>query len=150
MLGKIIQRTRNILAFERALATGTPLKQGREARRVSRAIRFDFDRASDLMDGAVPFDAIEQRTERLTLSADYPVGLARPIAEAGDVEVRSISGSIVYREGRDYAIDRDASTVKALHSALDLRQVEIEYLSIDRSARETYFERVMEWATHGG
>ena len=150
MIRKIIQRTRNVLAFEKALAMGTPLINGRETRRVSRAIRLDFDKACALMDQVVPFDGIEQRTERVTLSGDNPVGLAHTIAEDGAVEVRSISGSTVYREGRDYALDREAGTVAALRPGVDLRQVEIEYLAIDRSARETYFERAMEWAKNGG
>lgn len=53
---KIARRTSQIRQFERELAKATPLIDGRETRRVSRAIAFSPDRFRKLADGEVPFE----------------------------------------------------------------------------------------------
>lgn len=56
ILKKISRQTRQIREFERSLARHTPLIDGRETRKVSRAIAFSPDKFQQLADGVVDFD----------------------------------------------------------------------------------------------
>ena len=55
LIRQIVQRTKAIRKFERDLALHTPLIEGRETRKVARALEFDADRAARMI-REVPFD----------------------------------------------------------------------------------------------
>lgn len=59
MLKKLIERAEALRAFQRALYQGTPLKDGREVRKIARLIGYDPDLAERLIDGQVPFEPLE-------------------------------------------------------------------------------------------
>jgi len=56
MLKRLIERGQALRAFQRALYRGTPLRDGREVRRIARLVRYDADAAQALIDGAVAFE----------------------------------------------------------------------------------------------
>lgn len=56
MLKKLIDRARAIREFQRFLYRSTPLRDGREVRKIARLIRYDADTAVELAEGAVDFE----------------------------------------------------------------------------------------------
>ena len=59
MLKRIIEAGRAVRAYQRALFRGTPLKDGREVRKIGRLLRYKPDAAEALIAGAVPFEPRE-------------------------------------------------------------------------------------------
>jgi len=74
MLRNLIERGQALRAFQRALYRGTPLKDGREVRKIARLVRYHADAAQALIDGAVPFEPLETYPER---AASWAKGRAR-------------------------------------------------------------------------
>lgn len=56
MIRELIDATRAIRHFERALYQGTPLRDGREVRKIGRLVGYDPDKAERLIAGEVPFE----------------------------------------------------------------------------------------------
>jgi len=146
MLRRIVDATKALLRYERALAKVTPLIQGRETRKVARAVQYAPEVPGLLAAGAVPFDLTVPHTCRVRLSAQQPVALDMRIADEGEVVVRSASGDRKYTPGLDYTADRKRSTVQALHPGIDMRAVMVEYTAIQPGGRNTCCARVLEWA----
>lgn len=59
MIKRIIEAARAVRAYQKALYRGTPLRDGREVRTIGRVLRYDPDRADELLAGAVPFEPRE-------------------------------------------------------------------------------------------
>lgn len=58
-LRNFVQRVKSIRRFERELAKATPLIDGKETRKISRAIAYDPAKFSELATGVVSFDPRE-------------------------------------------------------------------------------------------
>lgn len=56
MLKRIIDAGRAVRSYQKALYQGTPLRDGREVRRIGRMLRYKPDAAEELIAGAVPFE----------------------------------------------------------------------------------------------
>ena len=56
MFKRIIEAGRAVRSYQKALYQGTPLRDGREVRRVGRLLKYDHDAAVELINGAVPFE----------------------------------------------------------------------------------------------
>ena len=56
MFKRIIEAGRAVRAYQKALYRGTPLKDGREVRKIGRMLRYDPDKAEELIAGAVAFE----------------------------------------------------------------------------------------------
>jgi len=74
MLKRLIERGQALRAFQRALYRGTPLKDGRECRKIARLLKYNADAAQALIDGAVPFEPRETYPMR---AAAWAKGRAR-------------------------------------------------------------------------
>lgn len=146
MIRKLIQRTKLIREFERQLARHTPLIDGRETRKVSRAIQFEADKFHRLADGEVPFDRSRRVKERLRLSDGRPVRLGRSIWPDGHITVRAVDDAKEVDRGRHFRVDCANSTIQAAYSKLNGVLVDVEYDAVDYDYRKTYYSRALQWA----
>ena len=59
MLKRLIEAGRAVRAYQKALYRGTPLKDGREVKKIGRMLRYDPEKAEELIAGAVPFEPLD-------------------------------------------------------------------------------------------